>query len=218
MTTFAVLPVKRFDRAKQRLQPGVGPRDRRALAEAMVGDVLDTLAAVDGFDGVIVVSGEPAAQAAARAAGADVVPDAREQGQSAAALLGIERAVSLGAERVLLVPGDCPTLSAADIEALLGSGDQAPAVTIVADRHGTGTNALLLAPPDVIVPGFGPGSFERHLARATEAGLEARVTEVRALGLDVDTPDDLRALRATLDADPTAAPRTRAALTALATT
>ena len=83
---------------------------------------------------------------------------------------------------------------------------------IVPDRHGSGTNALLLSPPSVIAPSFGPGSFARHAARAHARRDRRPRRGVRSLGLDVDTPDDLRALRGALAARPGAAPRTRALL------
>ena len=83
------------------------------------------------------------------------------------------------------------------------------------DRHGLGTNALRLAPPGVLTPAFGPGSFARHAARAAAAGASVRVAPAPSLELDVDTPDDLVALRAALAALPDAAPRTRAALARL---
>jgi len=82
-------------------------------------------------------------------------------------------------------------------------------VVIVPDRHGSGTNALLLTPPYAIAPAFGTGSFARHAALAHG---RAEVCEVPSLGLDVDTPDDLAALRSALDARPQAAARTRAVL------
>ncbi|HEX8101827.1 MAG TPA: hypothetical protein VF533_04400, partial [Solirubrobacteraceae bacterium] len=72
MRTIAVLPVKTFARAKQRIATAVDGADRRALAEAMVGDVLAALAAVDGLAGVVVVTAEPRARALAEAAGARV--------------------------------------------------------------------------------------------------------------------------------------------------
>ena len=46
MVTVAVLPIKTFARAKHRLAEAVDVPNRRALAEAMVGDVLQALAAV----------------------------------------------------------------------------------------------------------------------------------------------------------------------------
>ena len=211
MRTVAVLPVKSFARAKQRIAGAVAGPDRRILAEAMVEDVLAALAAVDGLHGVVVVTAEIRAHALAREAGASVVPDPREAGQSFAAGVGIEAAVADGADRVLLVPGDCPALDPGEIESLLGSR-RAAEVVIVPDRHGSGTNALLLSPPDAVTPTFGPGSFARHAATARAAGATVRVAQVPSLGLDVDTPGDLAALRAALGARSQGAARTRAVL------
>jgi 2-phospho-L-lactate/phosphoenolpyruvate guanylyltransferase len=196
MTTVAILPVKRFDRAKQRLASGLEGTSREVLAEAMLRDVLGALARVRSLYAIVVVTGEPRAQKLARAHDALIVPDEAEAGQSAAAALGVARAVEVGAERVLMVPGDCPALDAAEVHALIsGQANRATAVTIVPDRHGTGTNALLLSPPDVIAPAFGEGSFARHLAAAQASGAHVAVEEVASLALDVDTPDDLEALR-----------------------
>ncbi|MFN8202100.1 MAG: 2-phospho-L-lactate guanylyltransferase [Solirubrobacteraceae bacterium] len=191
--TLAILPVKGFGRAKSRLRAAVPDGPRAGLAEAMVSDVLRALRAVGGLDGVIVVTGEPAAADLARGAGAEVVHDADEAGQSAAALLGIDRAVRRGAARVLLVPGDCPALDPGEVAELLTAPED---VVIVPDRHGTGTNALLLRPPRAITPAFGPGSRARHEAAAVAAGVRFTVCELPSLGLDADTPDDLAALRA----------------------
>lgn len=191
--TLAVLPVKRFDRAKQRLRDAVPDGPRAGLAEAMVGDVLTALGRVAGLDGVIVVTAEPVAVALAGRAGAEVVDDPVEAGQSAAALLGIERARQRGAARVLLVPGDCPALDPADVERLLAAREP---VVVVPDRHGSGTNALLLTPPAVIAPSFGEGSRARHEAAAAAAGVACRVLALDSLGMDADTPDDLATLRA----------------------
>ena len=207
METVAVLPIKTFARAKHRLAEAVGAPDRQELAEAMATDVLEALAAVPELDAVVAVTAEPRAAAAARAAGAEVVHDPREAGQSAAAALGIEVALQRGAARALLVPGDCPALIPQEVSALLASRE---AVVIVPDRHGAGTNALLLSPPDAIAPSFGPGSFARHAARGRAAGIA--IAEVPSLGLDVDTPGDLAALRAALAIRRGGATRTRALL------
>jgi len=207
MKTAAILPVKSFGRAKQRL--GQTVPDRPGLAAAMVGDVLDALARVDGLAEVVVVTAEPAAADAARAAGAHVVHDPDEAGQSAAAARGVQAALARGAGRALLVPGDCPALDPAEVAALLAYAEP---VVIVPDRHGQGTNALLLTPPGVMAPAFGPGSFARHAARARAVGAAIRVADVPSLGLDVDTAEDLAALRDALAARSADAPRTRALL------
>lgn len=217
MRTVAILPVKSFGRAKQRL--GHAFPDRPALAAAMVADVLEALAAVPSLDGVIVVTAEPIAAGIARGMGVRVVHDPDETGQSDAAARGVAAALgrdgavldpdAVRADRVLLVPGDCPALDPDEVEALLGR--RAP-VVIVPDRHGTGTNALLLSPPDVMAPAFGEGSFERHSDLARAAGAEPEVADVRTLGLDVDTPDDFAALKRALATHPRGATRTRALL------
>jgi len=207
METVAVLPIKTFARAKHRLSEAVGGPDRQELAEAMAKDVLEALFAVRELDGVVAVTAEPRAAAAAREAGAEVVDDPREAGQSAAAALGVEVAMQRGASRVLLVPGDCPALVPEEVSALLAAREP---VVIVPDRHGAGTNALLLSPPDVIAPSFGEGSFARHAARGHRVGVA--VAEVPSLGLDVDTPGDLAALRAALMIRRGGAARTRALL------
>jgi 2-phospho-L-lactate/phosphoenolpyruvate guanylyltransferase len=210
--TLAVLPVKSFGRAKQRLGDAVAGVERPALAEAMALDVVDALARVAALAGVVVVSRELRIDGIDAAV--ELVDDPVEAGQSAAASLGVRAAVSRGAERVLLVPGDCPALDPAEVDSLLA--DAAPGVVIVPDRHGSGTNALLLAPPAVIAPAFGPGSFARHAALARAAGATVRVSRLPSLELDVDTPGDLEALRAALRARGSGAARTRALLERLA--
>jgi 2-phospho-L-lactate guanylyltransferase len=215
MRTAAVLPVKSFGRAKQRLGAAVGQPNRGELAAAMVGDVLDALSAAGGLADLIVVTAEQRAAAAARAAGAHLVDDPVEAGQSDAAARGVRAAIARGAHRALLVPGDCPALDPGEVGRLLDSFPGAGLV-IVPDRHGSGTNALLIAPPGAVEPSFGHGSFARHAARGAAAGLVVRVAQAPSLELDVDTPGDLAALRASLAAAPAAAPRTRALLDTLA--
>jgi 2-phospho-L-lactate/phosphoenolpyruvate guanylyltransferase len=216
--TAAVVPVKSFSHAKQRLDEAIAGADRQELAEAMVTDVLAALAAVPEVDEVLVVTAEPRAAEAAERAGATVVADPEERGQSAAATRGIDAALERGAERALLVPGDCPALAPGEVSRLLGRAPRDPSVVIVPDRHGSGTNALLLSPPALVGPSFGAGSFARHAARAAAAGATVKVHELPSLGLDVDTPDDLAALREALGTRPESAARTRAVLDKLAAT
>jgi 2-phospho-L-lactate/phosphoenolpyruvate guanylyltransferase len=214
MRTFAVLPVKSFGMAKQRLGAAVAGVERRELAGAMAGDVLEALGSVRGLEGMVVVTAEAEGIEGDRSAAVEVVHDPEEVGQSAAAARGVRAAVARGAQRVLLVPGDCPALDADEVGGLLETAGAG--VVIVPDRHGSGTNALLIDPPTVMEPAFGPGSFARHAALAHAAGARVRVAHAPSLELDVDTPGDLEALRAALDARAGGAARTRALLERLA--
>jgi 2-phospho-L-lactate guanylyltransferase len=209
--TAAVLPVKSFARAKQRLGGTVADPLRQALAAAMVADVLESLAATEAIALTIVVTRERSVEAIAPELGALVVEDPDESGQSAAASLGVRHALAQGIERVLCVPGDCPALDPTELQALL-LREPAPPVVVIPDRHGTGTNGLLLSPPAAIEPSFGPDSCERHRALAAAAGVGCRIERPSSLLLDVDTGADLRVLRERLAGQGERAPRTRAVL------
>ena len=209
MRTAAILPVKSFAGAKQRLASLLGAGSRHALAQAMFLDVLASLRRVDGIERIVVVASEPSVEFAADEQVMLIEDEARD-GQTPAALAGIRWAVASGFERVLLVPGDTPLLSADEVEALLA--DAPEAVVIVPDRHGTGTNALLLQPPTAIDPSFGPDSLQRHIASAEAAGVAHRVERVQSLIFDVDTSDDLAVVAQTIEGSHALAPRTRGAL------
>jgi 2-phospho-L-lactate/phosphoenolpyruvate guanylyltransferase len=240
MRTAAILPVKRFSAAKSRLgASGVAETLRERLARAMVADVLLALAGTDAIERTIVVTREPALAGVAAQHGALIVEDHADAGQSAAVALGVSHALGDGFARVLCIPGDCPALDPSELDALLAAADARAAqdardvtdavdardvadarangsvraeVVIVPDRHGTGTNGLLLTPPDAIEPAFGPGSCERHRALARAAGARCQIERPASLLLDVDTGDDLAALADRLDATSAAAARTRAVL------
>lgn len=219
MRTAAILPVKRFSAAKSRLgASGVAESLRQRLARAMVADVLLALASSDEIERTIVVTREGDLAGVAAEHGALIVEDRDDAGQSAAVALGISHALDDGFARVLCIPGDCPALDPNELDELLAASDARAdgrvdaEVVIVPDRHGTGTNGLLLTPPDAIAPAFGPGSFQRHRELALAAGARLEIERPASLLLDIDTGDDLAALRDRLDATSAAAARTRAVL------
>jgi 2-phospho-L-lactate guanylyltransferase len=213
MRTLAILPIKSFGAAKQRLAAELGGGARQALAQAMFSDVLAALRHVAGIDAIAVVTADRTAESAALASRMMVLRDPEEKGQSAAATTGVQYALSEGFERVLLVPGDAPLLDAAELAGLLTRAEEEQiGLVVVPDRHGEGTNALLLTPPDAIEPSFGPGSRGRHVAAARDAGVTCVVDPLPSLTLDVDTPEDLAELARRLDESHGHASLTRGAL------
>jgi 2-phospho-L-lactate guanylyltransferase len=211
LNAIAVLPVKRFSAAKQRMAAGITGGQRRDLAEAMVADVLEAIGNARAIDRLIVVSGDPIAQELASEAGAEVLPDPEDAGHVEAAQAGIARAEADGAERVVLLAGDCPLLDPRELDRLL-TGVPGNYVGIVPDRHGTGTNALLLSPPGAIVPAFGEGSRDRHVEAARQAGIPFGIEELPSIELDLDTPADVIALTRALEKQRGRAKRTAKAL------
>jgi len=200
LRTIAVLPVKRFGSSKQRLAEDFSAGTRRAIVEAMVTDVLVALRRSAEVDQVLVVTRDVGVEALAHGYDAHTIGDPEERSQSDAAVLGVREAVARGARRVVIVPGDTPALDPKQLDALLqrAATGQEPAIIVVPDRHGVGTNALVLTPPEAIAPAFGPGSRERHVTVAQAAGISVAVDEVPSLLIDVDTAEDLEALRIAL--------------------
>ena len=213
MRTIAILPMKSFGAAKERLSEALAGGSRRALALAMFTDVLTSLRHVEGVEAIAVVTRDRIAEAAALASNATVIWDDEEAGQSQAARMGVAHARAEGYERALLVPGDTPLLDSAEVTALLERAEaQALDVVVVPDRHGAGTNALLLRPPDVIEPSFGPGSRESHVEAAAAAGVSCDVDPLPSLVVDVDTPEDLSELATLVEERRGVAARTQGAL------
>ncbi|MGX6447801.1 2-phospho-L-lactate guanylyltransferase [Patulibacter sp. S7RM1-6] len=195
MKTIAIVPVKRFGQAKTRLADALPARSRVALMQAMVTDVLIALRRATLVDGVIVVTGEPIAEQIAVNYNAEVLSDPRDLGHSEATAIGVGAAIARGAQRVILLPADVPAIDQAEIDGLLSAHSEEREVTIVPNRHGDGTNALVLTPPDVMGASFGEGSRARHAAAAEAAGAPVYEAEPPTIMLDVDTGDDLAALQ-----------------------
>jgi 2-phospho-L-lactate guanylyltransferase len=183
----------------------------------MLADVLAALGETEGVTDTILVTRERQVAPAACAARATIVWDEREAGESSAVMLGILAAVRRGFDRVVCVPGDCPALDPRELSELLEMQQRdGLAAVVVPDRHGTGTNGLMVCPPDAIEPGFGIESCARHCARARRAGIYCRVEQLPSLLLDVDTSSDVAALHSRLSVGENRGPRTRLLLAELA--
>src|SRR3954468_7837607 len=217
MRATAIIPVKRFGEAKQRLLTTLDRPQRAALVKAMLADVLAATTEVTQIERVIVVTSEGRAERIALrhsqrvTTPLEVLQEPADRGHSEATVLGIVRAKALGADCVALLPGDCPLLDSGGLQTAL-EAMHLGRVAVLPDRHGTGTNGLLMSPADAIGPAFGPGSCARHAERAERMGYEVAVEPLPSLVLDVDTPEDLDAIAAVLEAEPDRAPATRAAL------
>ncbi len=194
MNVVALMPVKGFRNAKQRLTPLLSGGAREILAETMFRDVLTQVRSARGLGGTFVVTGDEKVAAIASAAGAGVIRESAETGETGAvdfARMGLKRA---GHEAVLILPGDMPLLRTADIEQLLDQFSQdarAPYALLVPSHDRLGTNALLLAPPDVIQLRFGYDSFTFHTSQVSSRGLPIRFIENERIALDIDEPKDL---------------------------
>jgi 2-phospho-L-lactate guanylyltransferase len=209
---WAVLPVKEFEGAKQRLAPLLSPAQRRTLAEIMVGEVLDALAVARGLAGILVVTCDKRATALAARVDARVTAEGAREGHTGSVTAGLRLLAREGcADGVLAIPGDIPAVTLSEIEAVLAAHRRpAPAFTIAPARDDLGSNAVLCSPPDAVALRFGDNSFFPHLDAARAAGIEPTVVrQVPGIATDIDTPADLAAF---LRLERSARTRTRAFL------
>ena len=194
-TVWAALPVKERAGAKQRLAGVLTPEQRRALATAMLEDVLAALAAAP-LAGILVNTLDPDAAALALRHGAVVMTEGARDGHTGAVAAMARRLAGEGRVAMLALPGDLPLLTSAEIAALCAAAAPAPSFTIAPSRDALGSNGVLLTPPLCVKLRFGEDSFFPHLAAARAAGIEPTILRLPGFGLDIDTPEDLAELRA----------------------
>ena len=213
--TWALVPIRGLESAKSRLGADLDAEERLELVTELLRRTLVATRDARHIAGTIVVTMDgDAAELAGRHGAIGLVERAPGLNEAIEAARSV--AVARGATAVLVLPADLPAVSSEAVDELVGSAQVGartadgtnnggyvgaePAsglVALVGDRHGAGTNALLLAPPEVIAPAFGIGSREAHARAATEAG--ARFVELESpLAFDVDTSADLLAAEAAL--------------------
>lgn len=196
---WAIVPLKSPELAKSRLSDVLNPLARQDLFFAVARHVIATLLSTPAISRVAVVTSSDAADAFARECGAVVIRQQGDLGTAAAFGVAIEALRAQHLDRILMIAGDLPLLSAEAVQELVAASTASPGVVIAPDRQRTGTNALLCSPPDAIPPCFGTDSFRRHRAAALAAGVSLQIVESAALALDVDVADDLDYLQQRLN-------------------
>jgi len=204
--TTAIVPVKGLSAANGRLHGLVSDDERTRLAEALFLDLILTLPRSRCIDDVLIVTSDASMARQAGWLGHEVLLQDEDEGHAEAAAAGASAAIVAGAQRVAMLPVDCPMLDMEELDAHLGRSPRT--ALIVPDRHGTGTNALMLNPPDLFLPAFGPDSCARHVSRARATGQSFALEQVASLAIDLDTAEDFTLLRDQLLLDPQPAPRT----------
>ena len=206
---WAIVPVKEFEGAKQRLSPALSPDERRVLAVTMLEDVLEAMSAVRELAGLIVVTVDPAATSLAARYGARIVTEGARDGHTGAVTAAARLLVRDGEGAMMTMPGDIPRATSAEIAATVAAHREPPAFTIVPAHDDLGSNTILMSPPDAVPLRFGEDSFIPHLAAARARGIEPLVVRHPGIGMDIDNPIDLVAF---LKMSPPAATRTFAFL------
>jgi len=195
MTIWAIVPVKPLRRGKSRLSGALSEDERTELNRTLLEHTLTTLSELKEVEQVLVVSRDPQALKIAHTYGARTL---REDGQpqlNTALTRASVIAQVYATPGVLVLPADLPLITREDVLTLIDRAGKPPVVVIAPDRHGKGTNALLMSPAGLIEYDFGEGSFARHCEQARKAGARLEIVDLPTLGLDLDLPEDLELVR-----------------------
>ena len=204
---WAVLPLKDFMNAKQRLSGVLAPHERRGLFQCMVEDVLEALSQCAMIEQVLIVSDDPAAEMLAVRYKATTLAENENSGLNAAVSQAANYVMAKGGDTMLVIHGDLPLANSAELTALCEQ-HQGPGISIAPDTKNEGSNVMLCSPPDVIDFHYGAGSCQLHSQAAKQRAVHLQVISKAGLALDVDSPDDLIVLIDALDKFPGAS-RTR---------
>lgn len=191
MTIWAIVPVKPLRRGKSRLAGMLTEDQRTRLNRFLLEHVLTTLNKVDEIEHTLVVSRDPTALALTRSMGGRTVLEGGAPQFNTALKRATAVARMHGAHAVLILPADLPLIKPSDIRKLIKKGQKSPVVVIAPDRRNDGTNGLFVNPAGLIEYGYGPGSNRRHAELAAEAGAQVELVISKAMGLDLDLPEDL---------------------------
>lgn len=189
MTLCAIVPVRPFEDGKTRLAPFMTSSARIQFNRALFRRTLAVLGEALAPDACIVVSSAAEVLDHARCHGFRTLDEGRSIGLNSALALGAAALAATRPSMLLTLSVDLPFLEPVDILSLMQA---AAAIAIGRDLKGSGTNALLMRPPQAIPFCFGPDSFTRHLAAAQCRGLTVEVVERFGLAADIDTPEDIK--------------------------
>ncbi len=199
MTLWAIVPVKPLRRGKSRLSEVLTQEERADLNRRLLAHTLDTLTSIPEIEHVLVVSRDQSALAMARDYGARTVQENGAPQLNKALARATIVAKTYATRGVLILPADLPLITAEDVKTMLDRANDPPVVVVAPDRHGVGTNALLVCPAGLIEYEFGPGSFQRHCEMARQVGARLEICEMPSLALDMDLPEDLEMVSETFE-------------------
>jgi 2-phospho-L-lactate/phosphoenolpyruvate guanylyltransferase len=190
MRAALLIPVKNLANAKQRLAEALDQTQRSQLAEAMLRDVMSAAAGVTDRLEVFLVTGDSRVQATAAEFNFGVIEDTRNESETAAIETATAWCELHGYDTTVVVPGDIPLITSAELHRVLEAAPSEGAVFVPAyDRRGS--NCILRRPASIIPLRFGNDSFQPHCEAMRKTGKPLIILELSGIGLDIDNPHEL---------------------------
>ena len=208
---WAIVPIKTFDRAKQRLANVLTEDERRSLMLAMARDVLTCLSRCNAITGILIASRAPEADALAQTFSTERFAESPSADLAESLEQATEHLIhNFDAKGIIVVPADVPGIQADELDDILQHHER---VTILPDTDNIGTNALICSPPGSIPYIFDGQSFKPHVDAAFTAGITPRILPGTRFSLDVDLPRDLLEVMRVAPGSQTASYLTRSGIT-----
>jgi 2-phospho-L-lactate guanylyltransferase len=192
---YLLIPVKNLDLANERLSTVLTQKDRTSLAYEMLKDVFEAASESKLADKIVVVTLDKKAMLMADELGFAIINEETQESESSSVDYALNVCKEMGAESVLVIPGDAPLITAHDIDFVIKKVKDHPHVIMVPAADKLGTNAILRKPPDVITSMFGHDSFRKHKQQADDKNIPYEVYELPNIALDIDEPADIEQLK-----------------------
>jgi 2-phospho-L-lactate/phosphoenolpyruvate guanylyltransferase len=188
-----LVPVKNLSAAKQRLAAVLDQPTRTELAQAMLHDVVATLAAWPQRPDCALVTSDPFAVELARQYNFEIIADPQNPGETGAIEMATRICLARGIESMLVIPADIPLIKISELDQIMAHAPVKGSVLVPA-ADGRGTNAAFRRPANLFPLRFGNDSFKPHLAAAQATGKTCQVLHLPGIALDIDNPEDLQEL------------------------
>ena len=189
-----IIPVKKINDAKYRLKSLLNPIQRKQLFLAMLEDVLSVVKSIPEIENISLATICPTAINIAKKYGASIIDTHKDEGQTEAIKKSAEVLDNNGIKNMLLLPADIPLVTKNEIRKVIEVQKKSPMITIVPARDEKGSNCIAISPPKAIPLSFGPNSFLPHIDAARNSELKLKTISLPGIGLDIDTPSDLKEL------------------------
>jgi 2-phospho-L-lactate guanylyltransferase len=191
MRPWVLIPIRGLPAGKSRLSTVLSREERAALNELLLRHVLAGAAAEVGRERTVVISACDEALRTARSVSVQTVHQCGGSGLNHAAAQGVAWLRAAGARSVLVIAADLPLVMASDFGEIVHRGSEGR-VVICPDKHGSGTNAMLLGEDVALRFAFGPQSCAAHCREAIRSGATPEICVNERIAFDIDTPEDLR--------------------------
>jgi 2-phospho-L-lactate/phosphoenolpyruvate guanylyltransferase len=191
MSVWVIIPVKPLKLAKSRLAAVITPEQRQEFAQSLLRHTLEVVQSVPQVAGTLVISRDTKVLSIARDCKAYTVMESGAPELNAALMRATQVVAGWHTEAVLILPSDLPLLASEDVSGIIELGKNYNSIVIATDQHDDGTNAMMIRPPGMFPYAYGPGSYQRHIELAKQAGASVEFYHSERLLLDVDLPEDL---------------------------